>query len=190
MNEDCFRKQLRVNHKKYFSHLPYFNAFLNGLTQVEYNSYFADLMEVSRKDTLKKGLIETADIRTLSMLTMYIESVYATFDKNKPLQTLSANEVRSAFPRFRAFIREFAEKEGVLDGWNVFYNHCRLSYSEDDFIREAFVFMVYNGRLPEEADFNKFSCHSNGLFDIQGDVSRKNILNTFKVLKTVLASEE
>ncbi len=190
LNEDCFRKQLHLNQKKYFSHLPYFSAFLTGLTEAQYNSYFADLMEVSRKDALKKGRIETADIRTLSMLTMYIESVYVTFDKDKPLQILSLKEVRTAYPRFRAFIREFAEKEGVLDGWNVFYNHCRLSYSEDDFIREAFVFMVYNGRLPVAADFNKFSCHTNGLFNIQGEVSRKNILNTFKVLKTVLASEE
>lgn len=190
LNEDCFKKQLRLNQKKYFSHLPYFSAFLSGLTEVQYNSYFSDLMDVSRRDATQKGRIETADVRTLSMLAMYIESIYATFDKEQPVQTLGLNEVRSAFPRFRAFIREFAEKEGVLDGWNVFYNHCRLSYSEDDFIREAFVFMVYNGRLPEEADFNKFTCHSNGLFNIQGEVSRKNILNTFKVLKTVLASEE
>ena len=190
LSEDCFRKNFRVNQKNYFVHLPHFSAFLSRLSEAEYNSYFADLLEVARRDAKEKGRIETADIRSLSMLTMYIESVYATFDKFMPVQSLSINEVRSAFPRFNVFIKEFAEKEGVLENWNVFYNHCRLSYTEDDFLREAFVFMVFNGRLPEDRDFNKFTCHTKGLFNIQGEVSRKNILNTFKVLKTVLASEE
>jgi len=89
-------------------------------------------------------------------------------------------------------VTDFANTQAkdTLDQWDQIYNLCSYFYSKDDLMREAFVFMVYNGRLPVLQDMNYISCGINGLFNFTGEVHRKKIISTFKVLKTVLASKK
>ena len=62
-------------------------------------------------------------------------------------------------------------------------------YSEDDLIKESFIYLVYNGHTPGLTDLNIAPClGGRSLIDFTGEVDRKTIINTFKILKAVLGS--
>lgn len=192
INEACFVKTLYKQHKSVFSNVFNFSAYIASLNEQQFNHFYSELMVVARNDEKISGKLETADIRVLSMLIMYIESLYGNYDTVSPMNSFSASEIRGSYPRFKAFVTEFAETQAkdTVAQWDKVYNLCGYIYTKEDLFREAFIFMVYNGRLPELEDMNYITCGFNGLFTFTGEVDRKNIINTFKVLKTVLASKK
>lgn len=192
LEEKCFVKQFRQKVDYYFSNVPNYSNFIKSLSEVEFKSYYDDLMVVARNDSAQVGRIETADIRAIVMLVMYIESVFGRYDTRDQFQLLNAAEIRQAYPRFRSFVTDFAKNQAkdTLEQWSSVINHCGWYYSQDELFREAFIFMVYNGRLPALRDMNYITCAFNGLFNFEGEVDRKKIISTFKVLKSVLASKK
>jgi len=192
LDEKCFIKQFRKKQSTYFSNTKNYSVFLNALNDQQFVEYYYDLMSVARFTPTTVGRVETADIRVLSMLIMYIESLYSRFDSRAPFQTFSPAEIRQSYPRFKAFVVEFAEMQAQdsLRIWDWPINLCGYIYSKDELLQEAFIFMVYNGRLPVLDDMNYITCKFNGLFTFSGEVHRKTIISTFKVLKTVLASKK
>jgi len=203
-DELCFYNDFRKNYKYYFSNLSYFVGYLDAFNQeAEFKSYYELLMTVARRDAKTVGRVETADLRTFIMTLMYIESLFAVYDQNQNW-FFSPDEIRLAYPRFTDFVTDYARKNAKpeLDEWDRVINPCRVKYPLKDFIKEAFIFMVYNGRLPKKADVkdpaqNIVSCGKYALgfesdyepFTFKGEVSRKTIINTFKVLKTALESK-
>ena len=203
-DEKCFYNEFKKNYRYYFSNLSYFVVHLDSYkSDDEFKIYYDLLMTVARRDSKTVGKIESADLRTFVMTLMYIESLYAVYDTNKNL-FFSPAEIRAAYPRFTSFVTDYAQKNAKqeLDEWDTIINPCRIKYPLKDFIKEAFIFMVYNGRLPKKADVNDpaqniVSCgrYALGLgsdyepFNFKGEVNRKTIINTFKVLKTALDSK-
>ncbi len=204
-DEKCFYDDFKQNYKNYYSNLSYLVGYLSKLSDVQFKSYYDAVMAVARFDQKQIGRIETADIRTLNMTLIYIESLFSAYDQNKNW-SLSAAEVRLSYPRFRNFVTDYAHKnaQAELDEWDVFINPCRAIYPLDSFIGEAFIFLGYNGRLPKKADVNDPSTVANiyecGKFQLgfnttyqpftfTGEIDRKTIINTFKVLKTALDSK-
>ena len=204
-DEVCFYKDFKANYKTYFSNLSYLVGFLDKLNTTEFINYYDNLMTVARLNPKAIGKIETADIRTLSMTLMYIETLFANYDKNQNWN-LSPNEVRLSFPRFKNFVTDYAQKnaKSELDEWDTVINPCRALYPLDSFVQEAFIFLVYNGRLPNKSDVNDpssvaniYECGKYHLgfqsdyhpFDFKGEVDRKTIISTFKILKTALESK-
>lgn len=193
-NEKCAAEDLRVHFKNYFSNLPYMTGFVARMDEKAFYEFYNQLMDVARMNSQFKGQkLETGDIRTMSILLSYIESLFATFDQDKNW-TFSANEIRASYPRFKNFARKFAydrakpqiEKFNGVLAQTVGGYGC---YSEDDLIRESFVFMIYNGRTPQKSDLNNIPCFlNNSLLDFKGEVDRLRIINTFKILKAVLGS--
>lgn len=204
-DEVCFYRTFKANYKTYFSNLSYLTGYLDKLSDVEFKSYYDSLMVVARRDVKENGRIESADLRTFSMTLHYIESLFAVYDQNQNW-TFSASEVRTSFPRFDSFVTDYASKNAKqeLEEWDTIINPCRALYPRPAFIKEAFIFMAYNGRLPKKADVNDpsdvgniYECGKYQLgfsssyqpFTFKGEIDRKTIINTFKVLKTALDSK-
>lgn len=194
-NEVCSTKELRQSFKYYFSNLSYLVGYVEKLNDQQFNEFYQNLMEVARTDAKNKGKIETSDIRTMIILLHYIESVYAQFDTNRNW-LFSAAEIRFAYPRFNSFAHDYAyknAKEQIAEFNGLLANTIGgyWCYSEEDLIRESFIFLVYNGRTPKKADLTTAPCFglsASPLIRFNGEVDRKTIINTFKILKAVLGS--
>lgn len=191
--ETCLLQVLQNNYKKYYSSLPHLVAYLDTLNGDQARSYFESVINVVRTDESNAGTkIETTDIQSMNSLLHFVEGLYLNHDLNQN-RSLSESEIRAAYPKFlniatefankasRAQIEEFTSWKGDLAGYSCF--------TEQDLVRESFVFLIYNGRTPTQDDFNSFPCfQGKPLLYFTGEVDRKAMLNTFKALKSVLGN--
>jgi len=161
VREGCFWRVFRQNIARYFDHLPGMAKFLAGLSDKEFNLFYANIMAVSRLDTHISGQIEYAEIRTITTALDYLESLMLVYDKNADGR-LSEAELITAIPRFRAFI----EKLSPLRTWLV---------------EDIFLCMVYGGKKPGMADLAAFKFKR--MTDL-GDVGRLDLLKVMGVLKS------
>ena len=193
-NEACAYEDLRINYKSYFSNLSFLVNYLDKLNknQEEFRSFYDSIMAVARLDISNTGRLETADLRSMSIILHYVESIFAAYDFDKN-GTLSENEIKAAYPKFKTFAEKFATQSAGSQIENFkSWKGTAASYScfsEQDLIKESFVFMVYNGKTPTTSDFTILPCLRNEpLIKFKGEVDRKSIINTFKIIKAVLGS--
>lgn len=192
--ESCFIKNLKHNLSKYFVGKPALVQYLSKLSDKEFLEYYTLLMDFSRFDMKNKNVkVETVDIQTFVVLTSYIEAMFVKYDVNSS-GTLSAQEIRSAYPKFKAFATDYSQKNAAdsLKEWDEsLLNICRSYYTKEDLVRESFIYMVLNkGTMPKMANMNYVLCASKGLFTFKTEIDRKSIIYTFLVLKDVLASDK
>ena len=188
-DEKCFLKNLRANATPLFSHIYLFGNYVKGLNEQEYLGFYTELMNVARYKPNTVGKVETADIRQFALLSMFIDSLFAIYDTRAPFGEVDPDEIRASYPRFKNFVAEYIKKPDVaekLKDWDAWYNVCKLSHTREEFIREAFVFLVYNGRIPERADVS-LTCNFGDVFDFEGNVNRRGIISTFQILKDEIA---
>lgn len=190
--ESCMYNVIRSKYKTYYSNLTYLTAFLDGLNEAGFTQFFTEVVNIARKSMNTAGLqVETSDVRGMNSLLFFIESLYAAHDANQNWH-LSESEIRSAYPKFkdvatehayavsRSEIEDFTSWKGEVAGYGCF--------SEEDLIRESFIFLVYNGRTPSTSDFHTLPCFTGKpLMSFSGEVNRLQILKTFKALKDVIA---
>lgn len=188
--EVCAYDNLRKNYKHYFSNLPYLVRYLDKLNKNEegFKSFYESLMQVARTDITIKDRLETADLRGLSALLHYIESIFSIYDSDKN-SALSENEIRAAYPRFKAFAEKFARKNSSsqVDSFNSWKGKAANygCFTEQDLVRESFIFLVYNGRTPKLSDLTILPClRKQPLLKFKGEVDRKGIIKTFKIIKS------
>lgn len=192
--ESCLHQKLRSNYRLYFSSTPHLVTYLDTLDETQFRIYFDGVLDVVRTDMSDKGKrIETSDITSMNSLLQYIEALYVTHDLNSNWN-LSESEIKTAYPKFqnvatqhaytvsRSEIEDFTSWKGEVAGYGC--------YSEQDLIRESFVFLVYNGRTPTMSDLNTLACfRGKPLLDFYGEVNRHTMINTFKALKSVLLGQ-
>ena len=189
-NEACALLEIKKNYKYYFLNMPYLVGFLKGLDAGQFDEFYDLIMQVARNDEKNKGVrLETADIRALSSFMHYIDSLFAKFDTNKN-SLLSVDEIRAAYaPRFKEFATSYAKQTSKeqIDKFKTAVGYgC---FTEDHLIKESFVFLVLHQRTPKQSDFNLLPCnpvYERELIKLEGNVDRKGIINTFKILKSVL----
>lgn len=189
-SEECFSIELRKNFKSYFSYLPYMVGYVDRMNDQEFKFFYDELMSVARTTASNKGTkIEYSDLRNVSMLLSYIESLFAVADLNHNW-AVTDKEIRGIYPRFKSFATDYAyavskDKIDMFKKWNQCSN-----YNVDDLIRESFIYLVYNGKTPEMNDINYISClFGNDLISFKGEVNRTRIISTFKILKDVIDSK-
>lgn len=188
-DERCFLKNVRTNSKRFFSHIYLFGNYVNSLNEQEYLGFYSDLMGVARLKNDTVGRVETADIRAFSLLSMFIDSLFTIYDVKAPYGEVGPEEIRTSYPRFKNFVAEYVKKPDVaekLKDWDAWYNVCKLSHSKEEFLQEAFIFLVYNGRIPEKADVS-LTCNFGAIFKFDGSINRRRILSTFQILKDEIA---
>ena len=188
-DEKCFLKNLRTKSQPLFSHVYLFGNYVRSLNEQEYLGFYTELMSVARFKPNTVGKVETADIRQFALLSMFIDSLFAIYDTRAPFGEVDPGEIRASYPRFKNFVADYIKKPDVaekLKDWDAWYNVCKLSHTKEEFIREAFVFLVYNGRIPERADVS-LTCNFGDVFDFEGNVNRRGIISTFQILKDEIA---
>lgn len=194
-NEACAYEDLRRNYKYYFSNLSYLVRYLDTIskTDEQFRSFYDSLMDVARVDATSKGRLETADLRNMSTILHYVESIFAAYDVNRN-GYLSEVEIKATYPKFKSFAEQFARKSSAaqvekFNYWRKSWLGINSCYTEQDLIRESFVFMIYYGKTPSESDLTTAACLRNEpLIKFQGEVDRKSVINAFKIIKAVLGS--
>ncbi len=192
-SDQCFYNLVKHNYSKYFANKPGLVKYLSQLSAMDFQQYYSLLIDVGRFEILNKGLkVETVDLQSFVVISTYVEGLLSKYDSDKN-GALSAAEIRKGYSKFKTFATDYSLQNAAdaLDKWDSKFNYCRMFYSKEDLIRESFVFMVLNnGITPIMSDLNYVSCGVNGLFTFKKEVDRKSIINTFFVLKTVLASKK
>lgn len=187
----CVFKEFRRNYKTYWSNKPGLVQFLSKLNDQDFFKYFNDIMLFSVFDSHQYGKkVETVDLQTFTVISSYIETMFVQFDTNKNTM-ISALELKAAYPKFKNFVENYTRKNMSehLEKWKSPLNHCRLFYSEEDLIREAFFFILLNdGKEPVMDDINYVTCSVNGIFTHDKEMNRKSVLKAFIKLKSVLTS--
>lgn len=206
-NEECLYQDLQRNYRTYFANLPSLVRVLSAKNAAQFKDFFKALVDTARKDETNKNVrVESADLKMMISLMYYMESLYSAHDTNKNF-TLSPAEVRAAYPKFKTFAEQFAhsQSQAQLDKFNGWLARAAYAcYSVDDLVRESFIFMLYHGRTPEQADLSTLPCvttpgflrgitpdgldNRRPLIQFEGEIDRRSILNTFKILKSVLGS--
>ncbi len=199
MDEKCVSADLKQNFARYFVNLPYMSRFVSKMNDQEFYDYYHRVMAVGRVNQQLTGQrIETADLRNMSILLYSIEVLYAVFDANQDW-SLSPDEIRASYSRFKNFATNYA-KTNAKDQLEKFNGLLAKTiggygcYSENDLIRESFVFLVFKGKVPQKSDLKNVPCYGVPLMDarplieIEGSVGRGEIINTFKLMQSVLGS--
>jgi hypothetical protein len=126
--EDCFVKLFKKNIKVYLSHIPWMAQYLSQLPDDQFMQAYHLLMSVGRLPTSQPNRVEWVEIRTLTTVLQYVESIYSVYDLDRD-QMLSAKEVRGATPRFATFISS-------------------ISPLKSHMVEDIFLYLVYEGKKP------------------------------------------
>lgn len=190
-SESCFLNLVHQNYKRYFSTLTHLTSYLDKLPEAQVKQYFLQAIGVIRVDENNLGVqVETVDILSMSALLSYIENLYVIHDTNRN-ELISEAEIRQAYPKFAKVATDFAysnSSEAIEDftSWqgDVAGYGC---FSEQDLIRESFIYLIYNGRTPTISDLNSFPCLTGKpLLNFQGEIDRTKLIHNFKALRSAL----
>jgi hypothetical protein len=192
-HETCFYQVLRANYKFYFSNLPHLVAYLDTLNEAQFRDYIQSVVDTVRLDEANRGVrIETSDISSMNSLLTFIEGVYIVLDTNNNW-ALSEAEIKQAYPKFKTVATEFAYKtsQAQIDEFTSWKGEAAGygCFSEEDLIRESFVYLIYNGKTPSSSNLNSFPCFSGKpLINFSGEVNRRGASNALKSLKQVFSN--
>lgn len=136
-NESCLRKELRANFETLFDNLPGAVAYVKSLNNEQWEAFIGSWLAASRDSDPAKGLVETSDLRTATMIIHYSESLFTSYDANLD-NRLGVEEIRLAAPRFMSFLKTISP----------------VQY--DSFITEAFVALVLTGKKPDAWGLSRY----------------------------------
>lgn len=163
LKQDCFQRELKARFAVYFSNVPGMAAYIKSLNDKQWAEFFAYLLTTSATPDQKAGLIDTANVRTMTTILHYVENLMTIYDADQN-QTFSLDEVYAAAPRFMSFLKTV--KPGT----------------PDTFLTEGFAYLVFKGAIPGPADLVGFQFTKKSL----PEASRMNILRIFGALKDQL----
>lgn len=164
MNEPCFKKRLKEKFEVYFDNLPGLVQYVKSLDKTQWDFFYRYLLAASSVETQRPGLVETANIRTMTMVLHYIESIISLYDKDRN-QVLSLDEVRIATPRFMSFVKTVSPVES------------------ETIMKEGFTYLVFKGKIPGVMDLARFQLDK--LKGLPG-AQRMELVRLFGVLKDQL----
>src|SRR6185312_13618409 len=81
--EDCFVKLFRKNLKVYLGHIPWMAQYLSQLSEAQFTQAYQLLMTVGRLPTSRPNRVEWSEIRTLTTVLQYVESIYTIYDTDR-----------------------------------------------------------------------------------------------------------
>ena len=164
MEENCFKKQFRKNFAVYFDNMPNLATFMAKLNDAQFEEVYGYLKAASLSPDQRVGLIETANLRTMTTILHYVESIMVMYDTDKN-QVLSLDEVYAAAPRFMSFFKSVSA---------VKYEFV---------VKEGFAYLVFNGSIPTASQIAGFQVSK--IFTTH-EATRKDIIRLFSTLKDQL----
>lgn len=175
----CASRTFRQYFSEILTQLPKFNVFVGTLTSAGWDSFYKDMLAVSRVCPNDRIGLETGDQRTMIGVLHYIENLFSVYDKDQDGR-LDQREVEMAFPRFKNFMTDVTRKR-VKETSPVLYDMAEdLDWSV--MAQNVFKFIVFNGRAPtgEELGVMDFFVSR----DFSGRADRQSIVRVFAALKS------
>lgn len=148
LGADCVRTFLRSNFQGRFGNLPGMARFARSLDrsrdrEEQWSELLMVIENAARTAGFSSAPYEFADLKTLTPVLYYAESLFVRFDRNGNDQ-LETNEIWSAFPQFRTFIRELGQGQAETE----------------DIQRTIFSFLITFGRPPSIGTSGRFELGS------------------------------
>lgn len=143
LDEACFKKLLHQNFGIYFKNLTGLKSWVEGLDESGWNTFYDELIDFSRVSTKAAGRVETGDLRTLVVITHYIESMYIKMDSDED-DRLSIGELIDGSQRFIPFFKTLFKLEPRGPFLKKFQEHLI-----DFAVSRAFACMVITGEMPK-----------------------------------------
>lgn len=143
-----------------------FGNFVGAFNQEQWNSFYDDLLVVSRVCPTDTIGLETGDQRTMMVVLHYIEVLFSLYDTNRDGHFDEA-EVTVAYPRFKKFFMEQPPKMELWPG----------------FKEDAFKFVVLVGRKPDLKELAAFKLSSD-----KGTADRQKLAKVFAALKADIST--
>lgn len=163
LKDKCFFGYLNSKYEDYFNGMPWMTRYLKSINAQARLSFFQNVYFISKEDRGQKipGTVEYSEIRTMTSIIQYVESLMLTYDRDRDGR-LSEAEVVLALPRFKDFI-------------------IGLSPLKDWFVEDIFLYLVFEGKKPEGLkDMAGFKIkRMRGL----GKIDRSQLIGVLAVLK-------
>jgi hypothetical protein len=165
VRENCFLDRMRVQYAQYFKNMPDLVHYLDSLGSSERAEFMNNVLAVSKITQSPKGFTEYTEIRALTSILGYLESLMVVFDKDRD-GTLSEPEILAALnTRFRSFVAAQIPAHDLV---------------RDLILEDAFLYLVHEGRKPEISELISFKIQrARGLPPIKRD----KMLRVIKSLK-------
>lgn len=166
LNEICFRSKFLANFTYIYSHLPNWVRFFSTLSLAQKEWLYYYLVNSTRVSIKENGLIEDADLRALSVVSIYVDNLFNVYDLNRN-GLLDEHEVQKATIRFEMFFKKLKPE---------------LTKEQIAFV---FSYLLVRGEKPSEGFFSSKVDYISHQFD-DFNVSPMSILKVLDLLKADL----
>lgn len=143
LDEACVKRIMRERFGDYFKNLTGLAKWVETMDESEWDRYFNELVEFSRVNPKNAGRLETGDLRTMVVITHYVESMYIKMDTDED-DKLSIPELIEGSKRFTPFFKTLfkLEPKGPI---LVETQENLIDYA----VSRAFACMVITGEMPK-----------------------------------------
>lgn len=162
---ECASHSFQKHFDPIFPQFPDFGSFIKTFNQDQWDSFYNDVLVVSRVCPTDNIGLETGDQRTMMVVLHYIEVLFSLYDVNRDGH-FDESEVTLAYPRFQKFFKEQSEK--------------RLSI---DISEVLFKFIVLKGRQPVAGPSGLKELIAFKLSSDKGTADRQKLAKVFAALK-------
>lgn len=165
VRESCFLSRMKLQYTQYFKNIPGLVRYLNTLQDMDRAGFLNNVLAVSKITQSPKGFTEYTEIRALTSILGYLESLMVVFDQDRD-GVLSETEILTALnTRFRSFVAAQIPAHDLV---------------RDFILEDAFLYLVHEGKKPEISELISFKIRrSRGL----PPIGRDKMLRVLKILK-------
>lgn len=156
-----FRSYLKANFAKYFSHLKLVSRYWQESSDVRRDKFLGTLEIASRAGVITDKPYDLGEIRTLSTILNYLESIFHVFDFDSN-GVAEKQELIGAELHFRSLVQTFLlSQDSMLKAKrNTFINHMKndnpsldpKSVTKEDIVRwltpKVFIYLLDKGGIP------------------------------------------
>ncbi len=113
LDPGCLREHLRAQFFEIFEHLPGMREFVKSFGgfsdhRLQWLTFIETIENASRAAGFSDESIEFNDLKVMTTILQYIESLFVTFDADRS-GLLETTEVWKAFPNFKGFIKKLGQ---------------------------------------------------------------------------------
>lgn len=163
---ECASRSFKKHFDQIFPQLPNFGSFIKTFNQEQWDSFYTDVLVVSRVCPTDNIGLETGDQRTMMVVLHYIEVLFSIYDTNRD-GSFDESELTVAYPRFKQFFKEQTEKKSLLP----------------DISEVVFKFVVLVGRQPADGFSGVKELIAFKLSSDKGTADRQKLAKVFAALK-------
>lgn len=165
VRESCFLGRMRTQYALYFKNMPGLVRYLDTLNATARAEFLNNVLAVSKITQSPKGFTEYTEIRAVTSILGYLESLMVVFDRDRD-GSLSEPEILAALnTRFRGFVAAQIPAHDMV---------------KDIILEDAFLYLVHEGKKPEISDLISFKIRrARGL----PPIGRDKMLRVMKSLK-------